>query len=112
MKTLIVYASTYGYTEEMVNKMVKESNYEFESVNVLKNKSIDLSKYENPIFFTENTANNNYNIQSVNNKQVLINIVGRKYEEYNTLEKRDFHYSPLKTISKFGENCINNLYFS
>lgn len=49
MKTLIVYASTYGYTEEMVNKMVKESNYEFESVNVLKNKSIDLSKYENII---------------------------------------------------------------
>lgn len=75
-------------------------------------KKMDLSKYENPIFFTENTANNNYNIQSVNNKQVLINIVGRKYEEYNTLEKRDFHYSPLKTISKFGENCINNLYFS
>ena len=49
MKTLIVYASTYGYTEEMVNKMVKESNYELESVNVLKNKSIDLSKYENII---------------------------------------------------------------
>ena len=49
MKTLIVYASTYGYTEEMVNKMVKESNYEFESVNILKNKSIDLSKYENII---------------------------------------------------------------
>ena len=23
MNTLIIYASTYGYTEEMVNKMVK-----------------------------------------------------------------------------------------
>jgi menaquinone-dependent protoporphyrinogen oxidase len=47
MKTLIIYASTYGYTEEMVNKMVVESNHNFDSINILKNKNIDLSKYEN-----------------------------------------------------------------
>ena len=47
MKTLTIYASTYGYTEEMVNKMVVESNHNFDSINILKNKNIDLSKYEN-----------------------------------------------------------------
>lgn len=47
MKTLIIYASTYGYTEEMVNKMVVESNHNFDTINILKNKNIDLSKYEN-----------------------------------------------------------------
>lgn len=49
MKTLIVYASTYGYTEEMVHKMVNESNHSFDSINILKNKNIDLSNYENVI---------------------------------------------------------------
>lgn len=49
MNTLIIYASTYGYTEEMVNKMVNESNHQFDSINILKNKSIDLTHYENII---------------------------------------------------------------
>lgn len=49
MNTLIIYASTYGYTEEMVNKMVNESNYQFDSINILKNKNIDITKYENII---------------------------------------------------------------
>lgn len=49
MNTLIIYASTYGYTEEMVNKMVNESNHKFDSINILKNKSIDLTHYENII---------------------------------------------------------------
>lgn len=47
MNTLIIYASTYGYTEEMVNKMINESNHQFDSINILKNKNIDLTKYEN-----------------------------------------------------------------
>lgn len=47
MNTLIIYASTYGYTEEMVKKMVNESNQEFDSINILKNKNIDLVHYEN-----------------------------------------------------------------
>ena len=41
MNTLIIYASTYGYTEEMVNKMINESNHQFDSINILKNKNID-----------------------------------------------------------------------
>ncbi len=49
MNTLIIYASTYGYTEEMVNKMVNESNHQFDSINILKNKNIDLTSYENII---------------------------------------------------------------
>ena len=32
MNTLIIYASTYGYTKEMVNKMVNESNHQFDSL--------------------------------------------------------------------------------
>lgn len=49
MNTLIIYTSTYGYTEEMVHKMVDESNRQFDSINILKNKNIDLTKYENII---------------------------------------------------------------
>ena len=49
MNTLIIYASTFGYTEEMVNKMVNESSHQFDSINILKNKSIDLTHYENII---------------------------------------------------------------
>jgi menaquinone-dependent protoporphyrinogen oxidase len=49
MNTLIIYASTYGYTEEMVNKMVNESNHKFDSINILKNKNIELKDYENII---------------------------------------------------------------
>jgi len=49
MNTVIIYASTYGYTEEMVKKMVDESNHNFDSINILKNKNIDLTNYENII---------------------------------------------------------------
>jgi menaquinone-dependent protoporphyrinogen oxidase len=46
MKTLIIYASTYGYTHEMVKKMVLESNQHFECINIVENKSVDFSKYD------------------------------------------------------------------
>ena len=64
---LLFYISEFlyykdSYTEEMVNKMVKESNYEFESVNVLKNKSIDLSKYENIILRIIKNITINYDV--------------------------------------------------
>lgn len=49
MKTLIVYASKYGYTEEMVKKMIVESNHEFEAYNINSNIKIDLSNYESVI---------------------------------------------------------------
>ncbi len=46
MKTIILYASTYGYTEEMVNKMIMESNAEFVAVNIVKNNNVDITKYD------------------------------------------------------------------
>lgn len=46
MKTLILYASTYGYTEEMVKKMVVESNGSIEALNIVNSKNVELSKYE------------------------------------------------------------------
>jgi len=46
MKTCIIYASKYGYTEEMVNKMIVESNKEFDAYNINQSSQIDLSKYE------------------------------------------------------------------
>jgi menaquinone-dependent protoporphyrinogen oxidase len=46
MKTCIIYASKYGYTEEMVLKMVKESNNEFVSFNINMNSQIDLSNFD------------------------------------------------------------------
>lgn len=49
MKTLIIYASKYGYTEELVKKMIVESNNEFDSININSTNKIDLSKYEGVI---------------------------------------------------------------
>jgi len=49
MKTLIIYASTYGYTQQMVNKMVQESDQHFDYINIVENKNIDLSKYDSLI---------------------------------------------------------------
>lgn len=49
MKTIIVYASHYGYTEELVNKMIKESNDTFDSFNIVSNHSLDLKQYDNVI---------------------------------------------------------------
>lgn len=46
MKTLIIYASKYGYTEDLVKKMIVESNNEFDSININSTNKIDLSKYE------------------------------------------------------------------
>lgn len=46
MKTLILYASTYGYTEEMVKKMVTESDGNIEAVNVSTSRNVELSKYD------------------------------------------------------------------
>jgi len=46
MKTLIIYASTYGYTEEMVKKMVSESNGGIEALNIVNSKHVELSNYE------------------------------------------------------------------
>lgn len=49
MRTLIIYASTYGYTEEMVRKMVVESNNEVDAINIVNNKNIDIANYDNLI---------------------------------------------------------------
>jgi menaquinone-dependent protoporphyrinogen oxidase len=46
MRTLIIYASTYGYTHEMVNKMIKESNQHFDSINIVENQNIDIEHYD------------------------------------------------------------------
>jgi len=49
MKTCIIYSSKYGYTEEMVKKMVLESNNEFDSININSTNKIDLNKYDGVI---------------------------------------------------------------
>lgn len=46
MKTLIIYASTYGYTEEMVKKMVSESDTNVEALNIVSNCDVELAKYD------------------------------------------------------------------
>lgn len=46
MKALIIYASIYGYTQEMVQKMVQESDQHFDYINIVENNNIDLSKYD------------------------------------------------------------------
>lgn len=49
MKTLIIYASTYGYTEELVKKMMVESNNEVDAINIVNSKNIDIANYDNLI---------------------------------------------------------------
>jgi menaquinone-dependent protoporphyrinogen oxidase len=49
MKTLIVYASKYGFTEKCANLISKELNNQADLINLKKVKSINLSEYDKVI---------------------------------------------------------------
>ena len=46
MKTLIIYATTYGFTEECIKDLEKNIKSDVNMINIMKDQSVDLNTYD------------------------------------------------------------------
>ncbi|HBL83394.1 MAG: hypothetical protein A2Y17_04465 [Clostridiales bacterium GWF2_38_85] len=46
MKTLIIYSTTYGFTEDCINDLQKQLNGETKAINIMKESGVDLQDFD------------------------------------------------------------------